>query len=219
MTPFVELIEIRLHLGDVQDLKGKRKLVKSLKDGIRQRLTDSVELALKLAEGLVRIGVASGEEMLLSERFACVSCGISLPEITPRMFSFNSPQGACPRCSGIGEVWFYDPDRIVPDHSLSIADGAIAPWGKAGSPYHRYLSEVLARKVKVAQDVPWKKLPEKKRGSLIWAIIGIILWMVPCYVLLSQNLWVIASQAFPWCGIGLFSAIFARRSITSLSGS
>jgi excinuclease ABC subunit A len=139
----------------------------AVKEGIQQRLTDSVELALKLAEGLVRVAIADGEEILLSERFACVSCGISLPEITPRMFSFNNPHGACPRCTGLGDVRTYDPDRIIPDPSLSIADGAIAPWGKAGSPYHRYMADVLARKVKVAQDVAWKKLPEKKRALLL----------------------------------------------------
>ena len=105
------------------------RLVK--KDGIRQRLTDSVELAAKLAEGVVKVSPLEGDDLLFSEKFACTTCGISYPEITPRLFSFNNPAGACPACDGIGAKMYFDPDLIVPDEELSIARGGHRAVGAA----------------------------------------------------------------------------------------
>src|SRR5687767_8910910 len=122
-------------LSDAIDIDKKRKHDIDVqidrivaKASARQRITDSVELGLKMAEGLIRVHYVDDQEELLSEKLACLECGVSIPEIEPRTFSFNSPHGACPDCSGLGEVSYFDPDRVVPDPSLSLQDGAIAPW-------------------------------------------------------------------------------------------
>ena len=100
-----------------------------MKDDLRLRLTQSVETAVALAEGLVAVDlVESGESRTYSERFACPEHGVSLPELQPRIFSFNSPHGACPRCTGLGAQQEIDPDLLVPDPSLSIDEGALVPW-------------------------------------------------------------------------------------------
>src|SRR5439155_1169413 len=96
----------------------------------RQRLTDSLETTLKLGGGVVLVSIVDGEEILFSEKAACVYCGISLPEIAPRTFSFNSPQGACPTCTGLGTQLEIDAELIVTHPELSLAQGAIAPWSK-----------------------------------------------------------------------------------------
>ena len=120
------------------------RLVK--KDGIRQRLTDSIELAAKLAEGIVKISPLEGDDLLFSEKFACTTCGISYPEITPRLFSFNNPAGACPACDGIGAKMFFDPDLIVPDEELSIKEGAIEPWERRNNVFfHQILDAVCTQ--------------------------------------------------------------------------
>jgi excinuclease ABC subunit A len=103
-----------------------------IKEDVRGRLTDSVEIALTLAEGLVKIAPVDGDDAVYSERHACIDCGISLPEISPRLFSFNSPHGACPACDGLGEIRFIDPALVVPDPDLSLRQGAIVAWGKSG---------------------------------------------------------------------------------------
>jgi excinuclease ABC subunit A len=139
----------------------------SVKPDARQRLTESVELALSMADGLLLVALEGAEEILLSERFACVECGVSLPEVTPRLFSFNNPAGACPECSGLGEVRRFDPDRVVPDASLSIRQGSIAPWGKAGGVYQRFMIEQLEKTMRVDVDRPWSKLPKKTRERLL----------------------------------------------------
>jgi excinuclease ABC subunit A len=130
-----------------------------VKPGSNQRVAESVELALRLGEGLVRINYPdTKEEQLMSEKLACIDCGISLPEIEPRAFSFNSPQGACPTCSGLGELSFFDPDRIVPDPKLSLEAGAVAPWASKMMWYGPVL-EALAKHYKVSMKTPWKDLP------------------------------------------------------------
>ncbi len=139
----------------------------AVKPDVRQRLTESIELALKLGEGLVRIDVPGQGDFLLSERFACIEDGVSLPEISPRIFSFNNPAGACTACSGLGEVRWFDPELVVPDTALSLDDGAIAPWGKAGGIYQRYMLEALVDKTGVKRNVPWKKLAEKTRALIL----------------------------------------------------
>src|SRR5690606_26210547 len=98
-----------------------------LKPDLRHRLADSIETALALADRLVTIDVIGGEELTFSERFACPEHGVGLPELEPRVFSFNSPHGACPRCTGLGHQQEIDPDLLVPDPSLSVGDGALVP--------------------------------------------------------------------------------------------
>ena len=140
----------------------------SVKGGARQRLTESIELSLSMADGLVIVAPAAGDEILFSERFACPECGISLPEITPRLFSFNNPAGACPECGGLGEVRQFDPELAIPDPSLSIAEGAIAPWGKPGGVYHRFMLQQLAKSgTEVDVDRRWSKLPKRTREMLL----------------------------------------------------
>ena len=108
----------------------------SMKSDLRHRLTDSVETALALAEGLVTVAVVDGDELTFSERFACPEHGVGLPELQPRIFSFNSPHGACPRCTGLGAQQEIDPDLLVPDPELSIAEGALVPWSVGNSTYY-----------------------------------------------------------------------------------
>ncbi|HJZ83899.1 MAG TPA: excinuclease ABC subunit UvrA [Polyangia bacterium] len=143
-----------------------------LKDGVRQRLTDSVELALKLADGIVKISPLEGEDLLFSEKFACIRCGISYPEITPRLFSFNNPHGACPACDGIGAKMFFDPDLIVPNEELSLREGAIEPWEKRNSPFFQQILDSLAKHFTFDMLVPWGKLPEETRNLILHGSAG-----------------------------------------------
>ncbi len=140
-----------------------------VKEDARSRITESLETSLRLAQGLVVVDIGPGEdESLLSEKNACIECGVSFPEITPRTFSFNSPHGACPQCSGIGTCAEFDPDRIVPDTSVSLKEGAIAPWnGKRSTKYYKGLLASLAEHFHVSLDTPWKKLaPTVRQGIL-----------------------------------------------------
>src|SRR6187401_128551 len=106
-----------------------------VKSGIERRLSESLEVALGLANEIVIVNTFEGGDQLFSRKLACVSCGISMPEMTPRAFSFNSPHGACPTCQGLGATYDFDPRRVVPDPGQSLRDGAVAPWsqGDAGS--------------------------------------------------------------------------------------
>ncbi len=144
-----------------------------IKEGVSRRLTDSVELCLRLGEGalLAWIHGADGRpdrEELFSERLACEKCGISLPELTPQMFSFNSPQGACPACDGLGQRVFFDPDLVVPDHSLSVREGAVKPWENKDSVYHFQTLDALAKHLGFDLYQPWAKLPEGVRRALLY---------------------------------------------------
>jgi len=146
-----------------------------IKEGVARRLTDSVELGLRLGEGalLVWLHGADGEpdrEELFSERLACDVCGVSLPELTPQMFSFNSPLGACPSCDGLGQKVFFDPDLVVPDHSLSVREGAIKPWENRDSVYHFQTLDALAKHLGFDLYKPWGELPEAVRHKLLYGI-------------------------------------------------
>src|SRR6476469_8713638 len=141
------------------------RLVK--KDGIRQRLTDSIELAAKLTEGIVKISPLEGDDLLFSEKFACTTCGISYPDITPRLFSFNNPAGACPACDGIGAKMFFDPDLIVPDEEVSIREGAIDPWERRNSVFFHQILDAVCTHFEIDQYAPWAKLPAKARKILL----------------------------------------------------
>lgn len=143
-----------------------------VKGDARPRIADAMELALKKAEGLVRIihHIKGGddEEILLSENAACIDCNISYPELEPRMFSFNAPQGACPDCSGLGVIQYFDPTLVIPDESLSLEDGAIKPWGGAWGGYYHSMLETLAKTYKFKLTVPWKKLKKKDRDIILY---------------------------------------------------
>ncbi len=134
----------------------------------RARLSDSIELATSLAEGLVRVLLADGASLTMSERLACPEHGPVLADLSPRTFSFNSPDGACPTCAGLGEERIFDPDRVVPDASRSIADGAIEPWGKPSGPYHRAMVAQLEQALSVRLDAPWSSLPETIRRAVLF---------------------------------------------------
>jgi excinuclease ABC subunit A len=128
-----------------------------VKPGIEQRLADSIETALTHADGIVIIHVLGGGEMVFSQNFACIECGISLEELTPRMFSFNSPYGACPKCSGLGINMEIDPDLVIPDKRKAILDGAIAPWGN-GNGYYMQVLQQVAEHYGFSLDVPVNEL-------------------------------------------------------------
>jgi excinuclease ABC subunit A len=138
-----------------------------VKEDIVSRLSDSLETALRLGEGLVRVEVVGGESHLFSEWHACVECGISIPEMTPRMFSFNNPYGACPDCSGLGTRMYFDPDQVVPNRQLSLREGAIAPWSTRTGYYYLQVLEALADFYKFDIRTPFAELPEKVQKVLL----------------------------------------------------
>lgn len=139
----------------------------AVRDGITQRLTDSVETALKLAEGLVEINVIGGETQMYSENFACSDCGISLPEIEPRLFSFNNPMGACPACTGLGMNMELDKSLIIPDGSKTFAEGVIAALSTNQEAYHmKQLAAVLTH-YGYSLDTIWNDLP-KDMQEILW---------------------------------------------------
>ncbi len=137
-----------------------------LKDGIRSRLAESVETAIELAEGLLIVDV-NGEEKLFSTKLSCPDCGISIPELSPRMFSFNSPYGACPKCSGLGFIMRFDPDLIVSDPDKSLYEGVLEVWGKTTSYWYREQIETLERNLGFDAHTPWKKLPKKIKDVIL----------------------------------------------------
>jgi excinuclease ABC subunit A len=139
-----------------------------IKDDLGPRLTDSLELALSLAEGVVRVAVQGGEELLFSEKFACDHCGVSLPELTPRLFSFNSPQGACPACSGLGTRMVIDPDLVVPNPHLSLREGAVRPWAHRHSLRHQQMLEALEHHYHFSIHTPFADLPHKVQQVLLY---------------------------------------------------
>jgi excinuclease ABC subunit A len=139
-----------------------------LKDGVERRLTESVEVALNLAEDIVIINTLEGGDRLFSRRLACTYCGVSMPEMTPRAFSFNSPHGACPDCQGLGAVYDFDPARLVPDESLSLSDGAIAPWARGDKKLVREALGSLSKFFGIDLSIPFRRLPKKARDVLFY---------------------------------------------------
>jgi excinuclease ABC subunit A len=140
----------------------------AIRAGIEKRLADSLEVAFRHGQDLLKVErlESRGEnEIYFSQRFACVQCGISYPEITPRMFSFNSPHGACTECSGIGSIMYFDPELVVQNEDLSIADGAIAPW--ATMTYMQPVLEALAAHYGFNLDQSWKSIPAKVRKAIL----------------------------------------------------
>jgi excinuclease ABC subunit A len=143
-----------------------------LKPGIERRLTESVEIALNLAEDIVVINTLDGGDRLFSRRLACTYCGVSMPEMTPRAFSFNSPHGACPECQGLGAVYDFDPARLVPDESLSLQDGAIAAWAKGDKKLVREALNSLSKTFGIDLALPFRRLPKKLRDILLFGAPG-----------------------------------------------
>jgi len=154
----------------------------------RKRLADSVETAVALADGILEIETLprdgakperSGDEaagrgrmLTFSERFACLHCGISMPELEPRIFSFNSPHGACPRCTGLGSQMEIDPDLVVPDPSLSIDDGAILPWASGASTYYDQITQAIAERYEIDLQARWEDLPEEQQDLFLYGTNG-----------------------------------------------
>ena len=134
-----------------------------MKPDLRRRLSESVEAAASLADGLVEIQVIDGERMTFSENFACLSCGTSMPELEPRIFSFNAPHGACPTCTGLGFKRVIDPELTVPDPTLSLAEGALQPWRTGYSGYWRRLIAAVAETYGIDIDKPWQELTDDER--------------------------------------------------------
>jgi excinuclease ABC subunit A len=140
-----------------------------IREGIQSRLTDSLELAATLTDGIIKVSIGDSEELIFSQRFACINCGSSYPEITPRMFSFNSPYGACPTCSGLGMKMHFDPDLIVPDRTVSVLEGAILPWRKRIPPSLHNVARVKG----VDLRIPFGDLPKEIRRSFLHGEDGV----------------------------------------------
>ncbi|HVO25395.1 MAG TPA: excinuclease ABC subunit UvrA [Candidatus Margulisiibacteriota bacterium] len=144
-----------------------------IRDGLQKRLADSLEVAFRYGAEVAKIEVLGDggdgvqAEILFSQKFACVVCGISYPELTPRMFSFNNPHGACATCSGLGTTMYFDPELIVPNEDLSLAQGAVAPWvKKTGGQFYQHVWPALARHFRISVDTPFKKLPQKVKDAI-----------------------------------------------------
>ena len=139
-----------------------------LKADIERRLTESVEIALNLADDIVLVNTLDGGDRLFSRRLACTYCGVSMPEMTPRAFSFNSPHGACTECQGLGAVYDFDPARLVPDESVSLKGGAIAPWAKGDRKLVREALDSLSRTFGIDLELPFRRLSKKLRDLLFY---------------------------------------------------
>jgi len=138
-----------------------------MKEGAEKRIFDSLEIASRLSEGIIKVEREGSPHMVFSQKFSCMDCGFSFPEITPRMFSFNSPQGACASCGGLGTRRFFDPSFIVPDPSLSLNEGAVLPWKRRGESFLRPVLEGLARHFKFDLDTPFARLPKSVQRLLL----------------------------------------------------
>src|SRR5260221_489244 len=155
-----------------------------MKPDLRTRLWQSIETAVQLAEGLVVIDVVDGalsdgsnaqghsNVLTFSQNFACTEHGVSLPELQPRIFSFNSPHGACPRCTGLGAQQEIDPDLLVPDPSLSIAEGALVPWSVGNSGFYESVIQAIADRWEIDLDKPWQELTEEQQDLFLYGTKG-----------------------------------------------
>lgn len=167
--------------GQIMDITDEIKLEKNkkhtieavidrivIKEGIQSRLSDSIETALGLGGGILTVDVVGNKELMFSQNFACVDCGISLPEIAPRMFSFNSPFGACPDCTGLGNNMEIDPALVVPDQSKALIDGAIAPLSKNTNSYFMCQLESVVEKYGYSLYDTWEALPDDVKHVILW---------------------------------------------------
>ena len=138
-----------------------------VKDDVEGRLSDSLEAASSLAGGRAIIDIIGGEELIYNEHHACPVCGFSIGELEPRLFSFNSPFGACPECDGLGSKQEVDPDLVIPDKSLSLAEGAIAPWEPTSSQYYPELLKAVCKHYGISMDVPVSELPDSQLDKIL----------------------------------------------------
>ncbi|HVF77578.1 MAG TPA: excinuclease ABC subunit UvrA [Solirubrobacteraceae bacterium] len=147
-----------------------------MRHDVRKRLVDSIETAVGLADGILEVQLTprdgEGELLTFSESFACLKCGTSMPELEPRMFSFNSPHGACERCTGLGSQREIDPELIVPDGALSISEGALAPWANSTSNYYEQITEAIAERYGVDVEAPWTRLSDEDRDLFLYGTNG-----------------------------------------------
>lgn len=139
-----------------------------VKEGVRSRLFDSFEAALRLSDGYAIADVIGGEPIPFSEKYACPICGFTVGELEPRLFSFNAPMGACPVCEGLGSKLEVDVDLVVPDHSKTLRDGAMAPWNPISSQYYPQLLEQFCQSVGIDMDTPFNKLPKKQQQLVLY---------------------------------------------------
>jgi excinuclease ABC subunit A len=147
----------------------------TMKPDLRTRLAQSVETAAQLADGLVAIDVVDEEKprsLLFSEKFACPDHGVSLPELQPRIFSFNSPHGACPRCTGLGSQQEIDPDLLVPDPTVSVEDGALVPWAVGNSGFYESVIQAIADRYEIPLDEPWENLSDEEQDLFLYGTEG-----------------------------------------------
>jgi excinuclease ABC subunit A len=146
----------------------------AVRTDLGNRLPDSIATALDLADGLLIVEFADEKEkgepkrVIMSSKFACPVSGFTIPEIEPRLFSFNNPHGACPECDGLGSKLYFDPELVVPDKSLSLRKGAIAPWSRSSSPYYLQTLDAIARHYKVSLNTAWDDLPKKVRDVILF---------------------------------------------------
>jgi excinuclease ABC subunit A len=143
-----------------------------VRPGVERRLSESLETALGLGDEIVVVNTFEGGDELFSRRLACVACGVSMPELTPRAFSFNSPHGACPECQGLGATYDFEPHLVVPDESRSLSQGAIAPWARGDSALVADAIATLARTHGIDPDLPFGRLPKKSRDVLLYGPHG-----------------------------------------------
>ena len=159
---------------DIQLEKNKKHTIEVVidrlvvREGMESRLADSLETALKLGEGVAYVQIVDGELLMFSENFACVDCGISLPEITPRMFSFNNPYGACPVCMGLGSHMEFDEDLVLPDPTLSIGGGVFAPLSKNLHSYAMCVMKAILEKRGYSLETPWQEIDKKTQQVLLY---------------------------------------------------
>ena len=159
----IEVVVDRLHVKVDADFK--------------KRLTDSVELALKVGKGLVIVSTGTAKDMIFSEQYACLKCGINYAEVNPRNFSFNSPYGACPECNGLGNKIEFDPDLIIPDKNKSINAGALLPWKRGGRGYilyYRWLIRQLSYRLEFDLDTPFNKLSKTVQKAVLYGTAEVI---------------------------------------------
>lgn len=166
--------EIRDAGEEIQLEKNKKHTIEVVIDRliirpeIRPRMAESMEVALKMGQGVAYVQIVDGEQLMFSQNFACEDCGISLPEITPRMFSFNSPFGACPVCSGLGSQMEMDLELVLPDKAKSLAEGAIAPMSTNVKGYYMCQMDALVQKHGCTLDTPWQEMPAKLQQKLLY---------------------------------------------------
>ncbi len=167
--------------GEIKDLSEEISLDKNkkhdidvmvdrltVKAGLEGRLADSLEIASNLSDGLIKAEVIGKEELLFSEKLACPDCGVSYPELSPRMFSFNSPYGACTACGGMGTRIYFDPDLIIPDRNLSLREGAVLPWRKRESVYFYQILDALAQHYHFNIYTPFRDLPSQIQKVILY---------------------------------------------------